>query len=181
MRQRWNALSRTKKIVVVVVALLVLGAAAGATGGNGKKHGKGSTDPTKLAGETSTTVTLTATATSHTATISATKVSTTAVSAPSMRDAERLAAYQEGVASVSASDPLVPKLNAQLSRLQPDCRESRDVLAGEIWGSWKDLHKNGLNESMLSVFKHVRQSIPRSLAPTNCAQIMAAYLVLRER
>ena len=97
-----------------------------------------------------------------------------------MSDAELLASYQDGGASVPANDPRVRRLNTALNRLAPACKESRHRLAGEIWASWKDLHKNGKNDSILSVLVHIRESIPSSLGRTNCAGIMAAYLVLRE-
>lgn len=94
--------------------------------------------------------------------------------------AERLAAYQEGVSSVSVGDPLVAQLAGQLDLLEQDCTETQDKLAAKVWASWTDLQKNGVDETILSLIEHVRSSIPASLAPTDCAQIMAAYLVLRE-
>jgi len=90
-----------------------------------------------------------------------------------------LATFQEG-SDPASGDPLVAKLNTALNRLAPKCRESHHKLAAETWASWKDLRKNGVDESILSVLTHVRESIPAVMGRTNCAQIMAAYLLLRE-
>jgi hypothetical protein len=75
----------------------------------------------------------------------------------------------------------VAKYQSALDSLKPLCTENEATLAGEIWGSWKDLVDNQVtDETNLSLISHITQSIPSDSTPTDCRGVMAAYLVLRE-
>jgi hypothetical protein len=93
--------------------------------------------------------------------------------------AYKLAQYDLG-SSPSASD--VATYQTALDGLLPYCTEKDEMkLAGQIWASWQDLKKNGINdETNLTLISHIETSIPDSIKPTDCQGIMAAYLVLRE-
>ena len=75
----------------------------------------------------------------------------------------------------------VAHYQAALDGLKPLCTENEATLAGEIWASWNDLEKNGVtDETNLSLIGRIKASIPQTAASTDCGQVMAAYLVLRE-
>jgi hypothetical protein len=75
----------------------------------------------------------------------------------------------------------VTRYQAALDSLEPFCTEDEATLAGEVWSSWNDLQKNGVSdETNLSLIGHIKESIPQGAVPTDCRQVMAAYLVMRE-
>jgi hypothetical protein len=91
---------------------------------------------------------------------------------------ERLPAAATGPAP--SSDPLATRIDGGLALLYPDCTETEVGVAGAISFAYTDLQKYGISETIPSIIRHVRASIPASMVPTGCKQIVAAYLVLRE-
>lgn len=88
--------------------------------------------------------------------------------------AQKLATFQPDAESA---------FEAVLSDLQPVCRESPDKVSGEIWASWKDLQKNNRPTSLLHVARAldtVGSGLTPNAEPTNCAALLAAYLVTAE-
>lgn len=75
-------------------------------------------------------------------------------------------------------------VTADFVRLQGKCRETPEKLASEIWASDQDLHKNGRQGNAVSVTHDlvtVVGGLPAKATPTNCASLLAAYLVMREQ
>lgn len=92
-------------------------------------------------------------------------------------------AYKLAVADLNhePNPSVIAAYQAALDGLKPLCTEDEATLAGEIWGSWKDLVNSKVtDETNLSLIGHIRQSIPSDSNPTDCRGFMAAYLVLRE-
>ncbi len=68
-----------------------------------------------------------------------------------------------------------------LDGLGPSCTEDRVHLAGLADAGKLDLDKHGIHETRLSVLSGLQSSIQGALSfKTNCGQILAAYLLLRE-
>jgi hypothetical protein len=71
-----------------------------------------------------------------------------------------------------------------LKRLRSSCREPPVHLANEAYNSVVDLRKHGISETPAAVLTHLMTVVkglgPRA-TPTNCGEILAAYLILRER
>ena len=96
--------------------------------------------------------------------------------------AQKLAALQEG-GTPSAGDPLVAQFQSALDAVKPACREPQDKVASEIWASWQDLQKNNRPTSLLHVAQAldtVTSGLTPNAEPTNCASLLAAYLVTAE-
>jgi hypothetical protein len=74
----------------------------------------------------------------------------------------------------------VGAVQSALDVLSTSCTESTDRLANEVSTSINDLSANGRTESAVDFINSVQTSIPASAAPTDCAQEMAALLVLME-
>jgi hypothetical protein len=92
-----------------------------------------------------------------------------------------LAVIQNG-AYVDPSDPLAAQFGAALDDLSGKCQEPRDRLPGMVIIVHDDMAKRGVSEAHLSILQHVSASIPDELVadgPTRCADIFAAYFVLR--
>ena len=108
--------------------------------------------------------------------------SATTPASPAAKAAQQLATIQEG-GTPSAGDPLVASFETALNDLQPVCTESPDKLASEIWASWQDLQKNNRPTSLLHVARAldtVGGGLTSNAEPTNCAALLAAYLVTAE-
>ena len=70
---------------------------------------------------------------------------------------------------------------AALDALAPKCTEDETFIAGLGNSGYDDLAKNGIHdETRLTVLQHLNESIPDGLGKTDCGQMLAAYLVLRE-
>jgi hypothetical protein len=97
----------------------------------------------------------------------------TATGAPTP-DPASLLTQRDGATNVA---PYAAALNA----LQPACTQDRAGIAGLGDAGLTDLEKNGIrDETRLTVLQHLRDSIPASGGRTDCAGVLAAYLVLRE-
>lgn len=76
----------------------------------------------------------------------------------------------------------VADYQAALDALGPKCTQNEPFIAGLGDSGYSDLVKNGVkDETRLTVLRHLATSIPDSLGRTDCAQILSAYLVLREQ
>jgi hypothetical protein len=128
-------------------------------------------------------------AASATTSSSATAASTTSSTAsapagptPAIQKAvNELLTVDTGAPPTSADTQTV---TADFLRLAGKCRESPEKLASEIWANDQDLHKNGVQEDAVSVSNHlvtVATGLSASATPTDCASLLAAYLVLREQ
>jgi hypothetical protein len=127
----------------------------------------------------STTTSLTNTST---ATSSASTSSAPAGPTPAIRKALNELLTVDTGAPPTAGD--TQAVTADFVRLQGKCRESPEKLAAEIWASDQDLRKNGVQEDAVSVSNHlatVAGGLSTKATPTNCASLLAAYLVLREQ
>lgn len=72
--------------------------------------------------------------------------------------------------------------SAALDNWAADCTETRTDAAGIVDATYSDEMKHrGPDTSRLEVMQHLTNSVPASAAPTNCASIAAAYLVLVEK
>ena len=92
--------------------------------------------------------------------------------------AATLAEYDLGHAPDAAT---TAKYQTALDALKPLCTETEAKLISEIHNSWQDLENNGVtDETHLTLTQHVADSIPAGSPATDCAQIMAAYLLERE-
>lgn len=103
-------------------------------------------------------------------------------SSSAMTPAEKLAAIQEG-GTPSTGDPLVARFQSALNQVKPACRESQEKVASEIWASWQDLQKNNRPTTLLHVAQAlgtVTSGLTSNAEPTNCAALLAAYLVTAE-
>jgi len=68
-----------------------------------------------------------------------------------------------------------------LDQLTPKCNEDEYTLASYVFATLADLRKNNIDdETELSVLQHLNESLPDIGQKTECKQIAAAYLVLRE-
>lgn len=93
--------------------------------------------------------------------------------------AVQLASYQEN-SQAQPSDPLALAFQKALNALKPICRESSDRVAAESWASWKDLLKNNRNVPLLQVVHDLQRlggGLSSNARPTDCAALLAAYLV----
>ena len=93
---------------------------------------------------------------------------------PTAAAAQKLATIQPGAESA---------FEAALNDLQPVCRESPDKVAGFIYAGWEDLKKNNRPTSLLHVAQAldtVGSGLTPNAEPTNCAALLAAYLVTAE-
>jgi hypothetical protein len=93
---------------------------------------------------------------------------------PTAAAAQKLATFQPGAEGAFES---------ALNDLKPVCRENPDKLAAEIWASWQDLKKNNRPTSLLHVAQAldtVGSGLTPNAEPTNCASLLAAYLVTAE-
>ncbi len=109
---------------------------------------------------------------------STTTVATPVVQSDSQSSAYKLAVYDS---HPNPNIATVAQYQSALNALKPLCTENESALAGEIWASWSNLESNGVtDETILSLMSHIQDSIPKSMGPTNCKGVMAAYLVLRE-
>jgi hypothetical protein len=61
------------------------------------------------------------------------------------------------------------------------CRESRHRVAALVWSTKRVLRGDGYRYSNLSILRGLNRSIPASLAPTRCSDMLAALVVLIER
>lgn len=68
----------------------------------------------------------------------------------------------------------------QWSPFAAKCTEGAIQLAGEVQAAYADLQRHQLTETYPQLVSHLNRSLPASAAPTRCADIIAAYLVLRE-
>lgn len=66
-------------------------------------------------------------------------------------------------------------------RLRGKCNEGAVELADELTTAYRDLQSHGLTETYASLVANLNHSIPLSAAPTECDQVIAAYLTIRER
>jgi hypothetical protein len=81
---------------------------------------------------------------------------------------------------VSQDDPSVAVMPSALDALTPKCTENESKI-GDMTGVIHDeLKSHQIDETYLSILQHVDGSIPASAAPNRCADIFAAYAVLRE-
>ena len=101
---------------------------------------------------------------------------------PITKAATDLTSLQEG-GPPSSGDPLVQSFATALSDLESGCSENPEKLANEIYAAQQDLQKNNRSASLL----HIAQALDtaaaplRSNGPTDCAQILAVYLVDAEK
>lgn len=96
---------------------------------------------------------------------------------PKASPAQRLATVDGNAAEARA-------ITADFEGLRGKCREAPSRLAGEIWASERDLHQHGIQENAEDVANHLARvagGLSSSATPTNCASLLAAYLVLREQ
>ena len=75
----------------------------------------------------------------------------------------------------------VAAYSAALDAWQAKCTDTRVIDAGYVDAAYKDEQQNGVNESRLTIMRNLTASVPDSVAPTDCAAVGAAYLVLVER
>jgi hypothetical protein len=109
--------------------------------------------------------------------------SSTTPTDPIAKAAQQLAQLQEG-GPPSPDDPLVGQFTTVLNDVQPICTETPEHVANEIYNSQQDLEKNGKTASLLHIaqaFDKAAQAYPSSDRPQECAQFLAAYLVLAEQ
>lgn len=82
---------------------------------------------------------------------------------------------------MAPSDRLVVRFRRALARLKVKCREPAARLSDFAVNSQQIMKDDaGIEESLLSILQQVDGSIPRSLGPTRCQDIFAAYVTLRE-
>jgi len=94
---------------------------------------------------------------------------------PTAKAAQDLASLEPG------DDPSA--FQTVLTDLRPVCREDPEKVASEIWASWQDLKKNNRPTSLLHVAQAldtVGSGLTPNARPTNCASLLAAYLVTAE-
>jgi hypothetical protein len=82
------------------------------------------------------------------------------------------------VASLPAADP-VASANAW-PKFERECREPAGNLEAGVRFAHSDLEKHGVGETYPALVRHLANSIPAAIAPTKCADIIAAYLTIRE-
>jgi hypothetical protein len=93
----------------------------------------------------------------------------------SSSDPASLLAKYDGTSDVST-------YSAALDAWQAKCTGSRVTVAGYVDSAYRDEQKNhGPDSSRLIVMRNLTASVPASAAPTDCAGIAAAYLVLVEK
>lgn len=75
-------------------------------------------------------------------------------------------------------------LNAYVQALNvwdADCTQDRAESAGTVYATLNDERRNGgPDDTELATMGHLIDSVPASVAPTDCTQIAAAYLVMVE-
>lgn len=89
------------------------------------------------------------------------------------KDPASLLAKYDGASDVAA-------YSAALDAWQAKCTDTRVIDAGYVDAAYKDEQQNGVNESRLTIMRNLTASVPASVAPTDCAAVGAAYLVLVE-
>jgi hypothetical protein len=71
-------------------------------------------------------------------------------------------------------------MQSALDALSPSCTESESRLADISLIIHDELAKHAIDESYLSILQNVQKSASVLSAPTRCADLFAAYAVLRE-
>jgi hypothetical protein len=78
--------------------------------------------------------------------------------------------------------PDIAAYSQALDAWQAKCTEDRSTVAGYVDFAYRDETKHGvLESSRLSLMRHLSDSVPANIAPTNCRSATAAYLVLVEK
>jgi hypothetical protein len=75
----------------------------------------------------------------------------------------------------------VGRYERALSRVWPKCRESRHKVAVEVFNTKRVLRHDGYRYSNLSLLRGLYAAIPWSVAPTRCAGVLAALVVVLEK
>lgn len=101
-------------------------------------------------------------------------------------DGARQMQYQTGdpaamLAEYDGSSDVLSYTSA-LNEWQIKCTADRLTDAGYVDAAYRDEQQHGgPDTSRLEVMRHLTASVPASQAPTNCASIAAAYVVLVEK
>lgn len=68
-----------------------------------------------------------------------------------------------------------------LDALGPKCTQSPDALAALVYGTQKVMHDDGVpDETNYDVLTHLNQSVPENEPASDCKDVAAAYVTLRE-
>jgi Flp pilus assembly protein TadD len=92
--------------------------------------------------------------------------------------ADQTASAAQHLASVTGENAV--EIQDAMDTLAPSCTQSEDELAGLAYAGVDDLKKNGIAMGAVEVMRQLQASVPASSAPMDCAQVLAAWLVLEE-